>query len=89
MDGLRQVEMKLVGEANDVGNRKTAKDLGGIDKLPEDFKTQCKFVDPEKIIAERYEREQQAKLKKENKQFKTIIIDDLASNGSSKENDKI
>jgi hypothetical protein len=58
--GLKYIDIKLVGEANALGGKKTL--VGGTDKLPQDFAVEHKFVNPEEEAAARVEKR---KLKEE------------------------
>jgi hypothetical protein len=68
-NGLHTVEFKMVAESDDVGVKKVL--VGGSAQLPEDFKVQYKFVDPDKVKTERREHKEKEELRKSLYQSKT------------------
>lgn len=68
--GLQQIELKLLGEANTGGEKK--KLVGGVTKLPQDFATEFKFVNPEEEAVSRLERKR-AKEQHEKSRFESAM----------------
>jgi hypothetical protein len=75
-EGLDFIQFKLLGECDAVGNKKTL--IGGINKAPDDFKVNLKFVDP------REEKEARVQ-KKINQLNKTIAFHKSLEPASDKE----
>jgi hypothetical protein len=65
-NGLLVMDLKLLGEANNAGDKKVL--VGGTDKLPQDFKTSYKFVDPEEVAVARAEK----RFEKERKEASAV-----------------
>eukprot|EP01038_Epipyxis_sp_PR26KG_P008960 gene8960-12082_t len=82
-DDLDQIEVKLLGEAVGIV-KKTL--IGGTDKLPEDFKSQYKFVVPSEEVEARLEKKND-KIRKEESYGRTNVVQAgaLTINGSNAE----
>ena len=74
-DGLEHLELRLVGGSSDKVKKVL---IGGTDKLPEDFKVQHKFVDPEEEETARLDKKNELEQKRKWQATLSTAVNKLA-----------